>query len=46
MGIREQPIVGCFSELVFLFSVVQVLEGLRKQFINDFFSHLDLCCWF
>ena len=37
MGLREQSIVGCFPEFVFLFSLVQVLVGLRKQFMNDLF---------
>ena len=32
----EQSIVGCFLEFVFLLSVVQVLVGLRKEFINNF----------
>ena len=37
MGSRVQSTVGCFPELCFLqFSVVQVLVGLRKQFINNF----------
>ena len=36
MGLREQSIVGCFPEFVFQFSVVQVLLGLCKQFVNDF----------
>ena len=36
MGSREQSIVGCFAELFFQFSVVQVLVGLRKKFINNF----------
>ena len=36
MGLREQLIVGCFPEFVFLFSVVQVLVGLCKQFIDYF----------
>ena len=37
MSSREQSTVGCFPELCFLqFSVVQVLVGLRKQFINNF----------
>ena len=36
MGLMEQSIVGCFLEFVFLFSVVQVLVGLRKEFINNF----------
>ena len=34
--LMEPSIVGCFHEFVFLFSVVQVLVGLRKQFINNF----------
>ena len=32
MGLREQSIVGCFNEFVFLFSMVQVLVGSHKQF--------------
>ena len=37
MGSRVQSTVGCFSELYFLiFSVVQVIVRLRKQFINNF----------
>ena len=37
MGSRVQSSVGYFPELCFLqFSVVQVLVGLRKQFINNF----------
>ena len=36
MGLREQSIVGCLPEFVFLFSVGQVLVGLGKQFINNF----------
>ena len=36
MGLREQSIVSCFPEFVFLFSVVQVRVGLRKQFMNDY----------
>ena len=36
MSLREQSVVGCFSEFVFSFSVAQVLVGLRKQFINNF----------
>ena len=36
MGLREQAVVGCFPEFAFQFSVVQVLVGLRKQFINNF----------
>ena len=27
MGLRDQSIVGCFPELVFQFSVAQVLVG-------------------
>ena len=47
MGLREQSIVGCLSVFVFQFSVVQVLVGLRKQFINNFvFLNLGLRCWF
>ena len=34
MGLRKQAIVGCFPEFIFLFSVVQVPVGLRKQFIK------------
>ena len=41
MGSREQSTVGCLPELCFLqFSVAQVLVGLRKQFINNFFFPL------
>ena len=36
MGLRKQSIGGCFPEYVFLFSVVHVFVGLRKQFINNF----------
>ena len=36
MGLREQSIVGCFPESVFLFSVEQVFVGLRKQFLSNF----------
>ena len=36
MRSREQPIVCCLPEFVFLFSVVQMLVGLRKQFIKSF----------
>ena len=36
MGSRVQSTVGCFPELCFQFSVVLVLVGLRKQFINNF----------
>ena len=36
MGLWKQSIVGCFPEFVFLFSVVHVLVGLCKQFINNF----------
>ena len=36
MGLREQSIVGCCQEFVFLFSMVQLLVGLLKQFINNF----------
>ena len=43
MGLREQSIVGCFPEFVFLFSVVQVLVGLRKQFINNFVFPTRAC---
>ena len=36
-GLREQSIVGCFPELCFFqFFVLQVLVGLRKQFMNNF----------
>ena len=35
MGLREQSINDCFPEFVFQFYVVQVLVGLRKQFINN-----------
>ena len=43
MGLREQSIVGCFSEFVFQFSVAQVLVGLRKQFINNFVFRTWAC---
>ena len=47
MGLREQPILGCFPEFVFQFAVVQVLVGLRKQFINTFvFPTLDCAAGF
>ena len=36
MGLREQSIVGCFTEFAFQFYVAQVVVGLRKQFINNF----------
>ena len=36
IGLREQLIVGCFPELVFQFSMVQVLVGLCEQFVNNF----------
>ena len=36
MGLRRQSIFGCFPEIVFQFSVVHVLVGLRKQIINNF----------
>ena len=37
MGSRVPSAVGCFPELCFhLFSVAQVLVGLRTQFINNF----------
>ena len=36
MHLREHAIAGCFAEFVFQFSVVQVLVGLRKKFINNF----------
>ena len=36
MGVRGQLIVGFFPEFVFQFSVVQVLVGLQKQFVNNF----------
>ena len=35
-GAVNRWLVGCFLELVFLFSKVQVLVGLYKQFINNF----------
>ena len=43
MGLREQSIVGCFPEFVFQFSVVQLLVGLRKQFINNFDFPTSAC---
>ena len=43
MDLREQSIVDCIPVFVFQFSVVQVLMGLRKQFINNFCSHLGQC---
>ena len=36
MGLREQSIVGCFPVFVFQCSVVLVLVGLRKKFIDNF----------
>ena len=36
VGLKEQSIFGCFLEFVFQFSVVQVLVGLHKQFLNNF----------
>ena len=36
MRLRVQSIVGCFPEFVLQFSAVQVLVGLRKQFVNNF----------
>ena len=40
MGSWVQLTVRCFPELCFLlFSVAQVLVGLRKQFINNFVFH-------
>ena len=36
MGLRWQTIVGCFPDFVVQFSVVQVLVGLCKHFINNF----------
>ena len=42
-GLREQSIVGCFPEFVFMFSVVQVLLGLLKQFINNFVFRTWAC---
>ena len=48
MGSMVQSTIGCFPKLCFLlFSVVQVLVGLWKQFYKQLcFSHLGLCCWF
>ena len=43
MGLREQSIVGCFPEFIFLFSVVQVLVGLPKQFMNNFVFPIWAC---
>ena len=43
MGLREQSIVGCFLELVFQFSVMQVLVGLRKLFINYYVFPTCVC---
>ena len=40
MGLREQSIVGCFPEFVFVFSVVHIVVGLRKQFIKKCFFPL------
>ena len=38
MGLRVQSTVGCFLVLCFLqFSVVQVIVGLRKQFMKKLF---------
>ena len=37
MGLRQKPIVGCFSESCFFwFSEALVLLGLGKKFINNF----------
>ena len=38
MDLREQSIIGFFSEFVFQFSVAQILVGLRKQLKKMFFS--------
>ena len=43
MGLRVQSIVGCFPQFVFPFYMVQVLVGLRKQFINNFVSLTWAC---
>ena len=40
MGVRALSTVGCCLECVFLFSLAQVLVGLQKQFINNFFPIL------
>ena len=36
MSLRDKSIVGCFPDFVFQFTVVKVLAGLRKQFVNNF----------
>ena len=43
MGLREQSIFRCFPEFVFQFSVVQVIVGLHRQFINYFFFPTWAC---
>ena len=43
MGLRKQSIVGCFPEFIFIFSVLQVLLVLRKQFINNFIFSTWAC---
>ena len=42
MGLREQSIVRCFPDF-FLFSMVQVLVGLPKQFMNNFVFPTLVC---
>ena len=37
LGLREQSVVGCFPVIIFEFSVVHVLVGLWKQFMNILF---------
>ena len=43
MGLREQSIAGCFTQSVFQFFVVQVLVGLRKEFINHIVFSTSSC---
>ena len=43
MGLREQSIVGCFREFVFVFSVVHIVVGLRKQIIKKMFFPTWAC---
>ena len=40
MDLREQLIVGCFRETVYIFSVAPVLVGWLRQFGNIVFSPL------
>ena len=44
MGSRVQSTTDCFPDFCFLlFSMVQVLEGLGKQFINNFVFSICSC---